>query len=321
ATVHSQLHADLQALGDNNPLRKLVYDCLEDDPKLRPTAAQLVELLSLPALMKKIVSHDFHVVKKRVCDDFHQWIPVRRRTIRELEDMDLDNMTTELDNIHRKANIATAAGASTSVIATGLVVGGFVSSFFTFGATIPVMIAGGAIAAAGGLTTFGAKMSEIFLSRVNIKKVEDTIAVDKAESEHLRKSMEQLDTLISKNVQRIFDDDKTLNDIKDYPTDGITNVMEHFQKITGVRIMETDQLDPLKSSARAVGAVLSVTSTGVTASTAGARIGTAVFDTLTIASRATHVAGFVASILTLPIDAYFLVKSVRELRNQSPSEV
>lgn len=120
---------------------------------------------------------------------------------------------------------------------------------------------------------------------------------------------------------RIFDTDKSLSDANDHLGDGIDNVMEHFQHVTGVKIMETEQLDPFKSSARAVGAVLSVTSTGVTASTAGARIGTAVFDTLTVASRATHVAGFVASVLTLPIDAYFVVKSVRELRNQSPSEI
>lgn len=116
--------------------------------------------------------------------------------------MNLDEMTAELDEFHRKANIATAAGASTSVVATGLVVGGFISSFFTFGATIPVMIAGGSIAAAGGLTTFGAKMSEIFVSKTNIKKVEDAIAEDKEESEKLRKSIEKLDKLIERNVQR-----------------------------------------------------------------------------------------------------------------------
>lgn len=111
------------------------------------------------------------------------------------------------------------------------------------------------------------------------------------------------------------------NEGKDVNADNITDVMEHFHQVTGVNILETDQLDPVKSSARAVGAVLSVTSTSVTASTAGARIGTAVFDTLSVASRATHVAGFVASVVTLPIDAYFLVKSVRELKNQSPSEI
>lgn len=138
----------------------------------------------------------------KIIEDFHQWVPVRRRTIRELEELNLDEMTKELDEVHRKVNIATAAGASTSVVATGLVVGGFIGSFFTFGATIPIMITGGAVAAAGGLTTFGAKMSEIVLSRVDIKKVEDTIAEDKAESEQLRKSMERFDHLISKNVQR-----------------------------------------------------------------------------------------------------------------------
>ena len=116
--------------------------------------------------------------------------------------MDLDEMTAALDEFHRKANIATAAGATTSVIATGLAVGGFVASFFTFGATIPVMIAGGGIAAAGGLTTFGAKMSEIFVSKTNFKKVEDAIAEDKEESENLRKSIEKLNKLIERNVQR-----------------------------------------------------------------------------------------------------------------------
>lgn len=150
----------------------------------------------------EIVRYDFQRVREKVCEDFHRWIPVRRRTIRELEEMNLDEMTAELDDIHRKVNIATAAGASTSVVATGLVIGGFISSFFTFGATIPVMVAGGAVAAAGGLTTFGAKLSEIFLSRINIKKVEDAIAEDKEESEHLRKSIELFDSLISKNVQR-----------------------------------------------------------------------------------------------------------------------
>jgi hypothetical protein len=121
---------------------------------------------------------------------------------------------------------------------------------------------------------------------------------------------------------RIFDKNEDLDGLSgDLPPDAKVNVMTHFEEITGMKIMETEQLHPVKSSARAFGAVLSATSSGVTAGTAGARIGTAVFDTLSVASRATHVAGFVASVLSQPIDAYFLVNTVRELRNRSPSEV
>ena len=121
---------------------------------------------------------------------------------------------------------------------------------------------------------------------------------------------------------RIFDKREDLDDSSnDSSPDAIFNVMSHFEEITGMKIMESKQLHPVKSSARAVGAVLAATSSGVTAGTAGARVGTAVFDTLSVASRATHVAGFVTSVLSLPIDAYFLFTSVRALRNKSPSEV
>ncbi|XP_031552077.1 cyclin-dependent kinase 5 homolog, partial [Actinia tenebrosa] len=149
ATVHSQLQADLREMGEDNPLRQLVFDCLEDNPEQRPRAEEIVKTLSDDGFLKEIVKYDFQSQKRKVCEDFHHWIPVRRRTIRELEEMNLDEMTAALDELHRKANIATAAGASTSVLATGLVVGGFIGSFFTFGATIPIMIAGGSIAAAG----------------------------------------------------------------------------------------------------------------------------------------------------------------------------
>lgn len=142
----------------------------------------------------EIIKFDFQNVKAKVCDNFHRWIPVRRRTIRELDEINLDEMCAELDKIHHNVNIATATGATTSVLATGLVVGGFIGSFFTFGATIPIMVTGGAVAAAGGLTTFGAKLSEIILSKININKVEDAIAEDKEESEQLRKNMVLFDT-------------------------------------------------------------------------------------------------------------------------------
>ncbi|EDO27921.1 predicted protein [Nematostella vectensis] len=211
-----------------------------------------------------------------------------------------------------------AAGASTSVVATGLVIGGFVGSFFTFGATVPLMIAGGSVAAAGGLTTFGAKMTEVVLSREQFKKVEDTIAEDKAESEGLRQSLEELDRLITKSVNRIFEDDKEPSNLSGK---AIEDVMKHFQKITGMKIMDTEQLHPVKSSARGVGAVIAATSSVITVGTASSRLGSAVFDTLSAASRVTHIAGFVTSIIALPIDAYFLITSIRDIKNHTPSEV
>lgn len=64
----------------------------------------------------------------KVEKEFLDWIPIRRRTILELEELQLDQMAAQLDEHHRNVNIATAAAASTSLIATGMVVGKFLTA-------------------------------------------------------------------------------------------------------------------------------------------------------------------------------------------------
>ena len=252
-------------------------------------------------------------------EEFLHWIPIRMRTIRELEELNLEEIAARLDEHHRNINIATAAGATTSIVASGVAVAGFISSFFTFGATIPIAIAGGVVGAAGGLTTFGCKMTEVALTKLASDKVCNVLAEDQDACTAIRKRMSQLDNLITKNVLKILDSVDSREAAKVHK---LEEVVKLFAEITGVAIRKTDQLEPLKGGTRGVSAVLGAATSCTTAGIATARVGTAIaFDSLSAVARATHITGFVLSILAVPFDVYFLVKSSKELIKGKPSDV
>ena len=228
-----------------------------------------------------------------------------------MKELDLEDVTAHLDEHHRNVNIATAAGATTSVLATGMAVGGFIGSFFTFGATIPVAIAGGVIGAAGGLTTFGSKVTEIVLSKCASAKVGDALEQDQAACMKVCKCFSQLDELITRNVEEIID---SIKHREGGELPDLEEVKERFAKMTGMKKPKTKKFLSLGRSTRGLNAVLGAATSFTTAGLAGARAGTAVaFDSLSAAARATHIAGAVFSILALPLDMYFLAKSSKEL--------
>ena len=270
-------------------------------------------------IISEIARFDLFRSVYKLQEEFLHWIPIRKRTVRELEELDLEEISNRLDEHHRNVNIATAAGATTSVLATGVAVAGFVSAFFTFGATIPVAIAGGVIGAAGGLTTFGSKMAEIFLSKLASDKVGAVLEEDQAACTNIRRCMSQLDELITRNVLKIVDSIGSREDVKFHRLEEIVKI---FEDMTGMAILKTEQFDPITGGTRGVSAVLGAATSCTTAGIAGARVGTAVaFDSLSAAARVTHIAGFVVSILALPFDIYFLAKSSKELADGSSSEV
>ena len=199
-------------------------------------------------------------------------------------------------------------------------VGGFIASFFTAGAALPVAITGGVIGAAGGLTTFGSKMVDIVLSKIANGKVADALEDDKAASTRLRTRLDELDRLIVQNVQIALNNNNA-EDQEEPQEHKKEEILRLFEDLTGFSVLDIEQLHPLSGGTRGLGAVLGVAASSTTAGLQAMRVGTAAFDTLTVAARATHVAGFVLSIISLPFDIYFLARSSKELKDHSPSEV
>ena len=72
--------------------------------------------------------------------------------------------------------------------------------------------------------------------------------------------------------------------------------------------------------ARFLRALTAGATVGTSATAASISAGRAIFNTLTTAGRAAHIAGFAASAAMLPLDIYFLVKSSIVLHKGSTSE-
>jgi uncharacterized membrane protein len=77
-------------------------------------------------------------------------------------------------------------------VGSALVVGGFIGSFFTFGLSLGLSIAGGAISAAGAATATGASIAEWGITDTEIKKIKKKIEHDAELHAHLLQCIHQL---------------------------------------------------------------------------------------------------------------------------------
>ena len=75
---------------------------------------------------------------------------------------------------------------------------GFGLSFVTFGASLGLTVAGGILAASGGVTMGGADIGDWVVSRSHMKVVERVIEQDRELSTEIRKSAEGLSTEVKK---------------------------------------------------------------------------------------------------------------------------
>lgn len=91
----------------------------------------------------------------------------------------LRSLADEIQKHHKNVNIATLTGASASLVGIGLMIGGSIAAFFTFGASLIVTVVGAGIAAAGGVTAGGSALAEYLLSKSNVKVLQKALDDDR----------------------------------------------------------------------------------------------------------------------------------------------
>lgn len=97
----------------------------------------------------------------------------------------------ETQRNHENVNIAKLSGASASLAGGGLVIGGFVAAFFTFGVSLIISGVGVGLATTGGAIISGSTLAEHLLSKSQAKVVQAALDAD-------RKKTKELDELLKK---------------------------------------------------------------------------------------------------------------------------
>ncbi|XP_022093370.1 uncharacterized protein LOC110980737 [Acanthaster planci] len=117
------------------------------------------------------------------------YVRSRRATIQLLRDL-----ADYLQKHHHRAKIAKVVGGSVGVVASGLVIGGFVASFFTFGASLLVAGVGAGVGAAGGLTTVGGFLTEIITQKLTTTSAKKILEHDKIACDNLKAALERVES-------------------------------------------------------------------------------------------------------------------------------
>jgi len=230
--------------------------------------------------------------------------------------VELRSLQEELDKHHRNVNIAKVSGTSTSLVGTALIIGGFIGSFFTFGASLGLSIAGGAISTAGAITA-GATLTEWGIIKQSMKDIQKKIDHDLElhnELVVLLSELGRLDRNLIHNGNR-----QVLNKFDSY---GITE-QDTFSLMTLVRALSSGmKLDngsdiPIIRHLRSTAAVVSTSTASAQILTKSA--GRALMSGMSNVGKAFFVAGFVLSVVTVPLDIYCLVSDSKELHTNAKS--
>ncbi|KAL0481507.1 hypothetical protein AKO1_011260 [Acrasis kona] len=225
---------------------------------------------------------------------------------------ELENIATKLDKHHRNTKIAQVSGTSASLLGTALIVGGFIGSFFTFGVSLGLSIAGGAVSVAGTMTAVGASLTEWSIMEVSLKRTQKKINADR-----------RLCNKINNCITRLLDSEQAHINLDECLNKKLTCLESEPTLQTLLKTMnnkfDVEQYKKMHSSAYANGPQLLITK----ASSAGvqiAKIGSgALIRTASQIGRVMHVGGLVLSVATVPLDVYCLVKDSRELHKKNSS--
>ncbi|KAL0483500.1 hypothetical protein AKO1_014529 [Acrasis kona] len=223
---------------------------------------------------------------------------------------ELLSLADTLDVHHRNVKIAHISGTSASLVGTALVVGGFVGSFFTFGLSLGLSIAGGAMGIAGAATSAGASVTEWGIIRSELKKIQNKLNADAKLRDkisywvaHLEHSHELDIERLHQRITSIIDGDSTLLSVvksidNEFSADGT-------HKYDASDAIATAQL---------------VSKTGSISSQFAKIGGNTLIRTATHVSRAVTIAGVVLSVATVPLDIYVLVQDSKDVHTEKKSD-
>ena len=83
----------------------------------------------------------------------------------------IESIQEVIDRHHSNVNKATVVGSIAGIVGGGLMIGGFIGAFFTFGASLGLTVVGAGIGTAGGMTTAGARIFDYMQSSDNNQAV------------------------------------------------------------------------------------------------------------------------------------------------------
>ena len=118
------------------------------------------------------------------------WLPMRRNVIEELE-----AKKEKIIDVCRNVRISRIAGGAAGVTGGIMTLAGFALIPFTFGSSLALTGIGTSIAVAGGVTTVGATIADLVISKKELREASDLLTLDRQLCQvmnSLRESMQKI---------------------------------------------------------------------------------------------------------------------------------
>ncbi|XP_068762403.1 apolipoprotein L3-like [Montipora capricornis] len=254
---------------------------------------------------------ELHRLRMKLIYAFVQWIPIRQRTIKRLEEL-----ATKLHEHHRNVNIATVTGTSMCTVGSILSAAGLITAPFTFGAGIIVSLVGAGIGGTGGLAMSGSKVVEKILEKLRLKDVQLAIDEDHTACVELEQQLDSLKDFISQLAELLnslktpLPDDALL--LRELEGNGFQFLRARiFSNVIGSSTKE--RVDISAKFFRAVSAAAPLSTSAIATARAVAR------TAAMAGTRVAHYVGSAISFVILPFDVVLLVRSSLELHRGSTS--
>ena len=209
----------------------------------------------------------------------------RENTITELQ-----ARQQKLKDMTRKVRISRIVGSSVGCIGGCVAVAGLALVPVTFGGSLAITVAGGAVAAIGGLASFGASATSIYITRKQTKKASNIISLETQLSIMISKLEEELKQLIPM---------EPLNEQGNPRENIMWSILRGGQGVARLAIY----------SSRGAGLGSAIGRVGLTGGVLAAKVGTT-------AVRGVAVIGAAAAVITIPIDSLELGYTARQLRKK-----
>ncbi|XP_038045362.1 uncharacterized protein LOC119719920 [Patiria miniata] len=134
-------------------------------------------------------ANDLDVLEESIND----FVQSRETTIQLLYSVERDLIEGDL---HVRLAKLKVAGRSTELVGTALVIGGFASSFFTFGTSLILVSVGAGLGAASGLTAVGGVLTEFITSKLTSEQAIRTIEQERIACDNLNAALERMNSTV-----------------------------------------------------------------------------------------------------------------------------
>ena len=130
------------------------------------------------------------------------WLPMRRNVIEELE-----AKKEKIMDVCRNVRISRIAGGAVGVTGGIMTLAGFALIPFTFGSSLALTGIGTSIAVAGGVTTVGATIADLVISKKELREASDLLTLDRQLCQvinTLRESMQKIAKKIADKTSSFY---------------------------------------------------------------------------------------------------------------------